>query len=205
MPASKSETSNLLELHRLGDEMAHNDLIEHACKRLWQLTSRMLRSYPGVRRWEETDDVLQKALIRLWNALKAVKPDSKRHFYNLAALQIRRELIDLARHYRGPQSHEANHHTDGAGKAADDKGGSLAGVPAKPTNPSSPDALLAICDKVDSLPTNEREVVDLRFYHDLSCEVTAVMLAVSESTVKRRWQSARLKLHKAIKVAAIPD
>jgi DNA-directed RNA polymerase specialized sigma24 family protein len=122
---SGEETAQLLDLVRLGDEQARNRLVAHACERLRRLTSRMLQGYPGVRRWEETDDVLQNALLRLCRALEGTTPESVRHFYNLAALQIRRELIDLARHHLGPQGHGSKHYTDGSGRAADDKGGAL--------------------------------------------------------------------------------
>ncbi len=56
----------------------------------------MLRDYPRVKRWEDSDDVLQNALIRLLQALAAVKISTAKDFYALAALQIRRELLDLA-------------------------------------------------------------------------------------------------------------
>ena len=42
-------------------------------------------------------------------ALNDVKPALLRDFYRLAAVQVRRELIDLARHYYGPQGHGAHH------------------------------------------------------------------------------------------------
>ena len=40
-----------------GDESARKELFECAYHRLTQLTRKMLRSYPRVRRWEETDDL----------------------------------------------------------------------------------------------------------------------------------------------------
>ena len=63
-------------------------------------------------RWEGTDDVLQRAMLRLYQSLEAVTLESGRHFYNLAATQIRRELIELARHYYGPQGQGTRHETD---------------------------------------------------------------------------------------------
>ena len=56
----------------------------------------MLRDYPALRRWVETGDVLQSSLVRLMRALETLKVESPRHFLALSALQIRRELIDLA-------------------------------------------------------------------------------------------------------------
>ena len=41
----------------------------------------------------------------------------------LAAVQVRRELLDLAKHHFGPEGGGANHHTDG--QPADDEGGAM--------------------------------------------------------------------------------
>src|SRR5262245_57434375 len=92
-----------------GDETARDELLGGTCQQLERLTRKMLRDYPGVRRWEQTGDVLQNASLRLCRALQQVKPPTLRDYYRLAALQIRRELTDLARHYYGPQGGGANH------------------------------------------------------------------------------------------------
>src|SRR5436305_5872475 len=92
-----------------GDESARSELLRCASERLTRLTRKMLRDFPGVHRWEQTDDVLQNANLRLYSALKAVTPPSARDFFRLAALQIRRELLDMARRYAGPMGLGANH------------------------------------------------------------------------------------------------
>ena len=84
---------------RVGDESARAALLDCAADRLARLARKMLKGYPGVARWEQTDDVAQNALIRLDRALRAVTPPTARDFFRLAAAQVRRELIDLARHY----------------------------------------------------------------------------------------------------------
>src|SRR6516165_11191633 len=94
---------------RQGDEAARQELLEGTCERLRQLTQTMLRDYRRLKRWEETDDVLQNALVRLHRALQQVTPPTLRDFYRLATLQIRRELIDLSRHYYGPEGRGACH------------------------------------------------------------------------------------------------
>ena len=66
----------------------------------------MLKGYPGVARWEQTDDVAQNALIRMDRALRAIPRRRLPDFSRLAAAQVRRELIDLARHYFGPRGPE---------------------------------------------------------------------------------------------------
>src|SRR5438034_9462785 len=84
-----------LERIRAGDESARDELLRASCGHLERLARKMLQQYPRVRRWEETGDVLQNALLRLFRALKTVRPDSARAFFGLAAEQIRRELLDL--------------------------------------------------------------------------------------------------------------
>ena len=61
----------------------------------------MLRQdFPRLKNWEETDDVLQNAALRLDRALGVVPVASAAEFFRLAATVIRRELLDLARHYQ---------------------------------------------------------------------------------------------------------
>jgi RNA polymerase sigma-70 factor (ECF subfamily) len=47
---------------------------------------------------------------------------------------------------------------------------------------------------VDSLPDEEREVVQLLWYEGLRQPEAAVVLGISLATLKRRWQVARLRL-----------
>ena len=134
---SDQTTTRLIQAHldrlHAGDAGARDGLIGVACERLRRLTRRMLGDFPGVRRWEETDDVLSEAVLRLCRALEDVCPATAREFLGLAALQVRRELCDLARRFRGPEGFAA-HHASGAA------GGSRAGPrrrrPTRPTNPT---------------------------------------------------------------------
>ena len=170
-----------LDLMRNGDDRGRTELCSHACERLRLLTRRMLRGYPLVRRWEQTDDVLQNAMLRLYRALADMTPDSLRHFYNLATLQIRRELLDLAKH------HARNE--DGQGKEPAD----VDGEPSSLVEWSEFHAL------VETLPDEEREVFALVWYHDLSLAEAADVLGVSTRTVIRRWQAARIRLQKGFR------
>jgi RNA polymerase sigma factor (sigma-70 family) len=100
-----TDARDLLGRLKAGDASARASLIALAQERFVALARAMLRRYPHVRRWEETDDLLQAALVRLHRSLAEVQPDDVSHFDNLAAVQIRRELIDLARSYQGPEGH----------------------------------------------------------------------------------------------------
>src|SRR6516165_4728037 len=108
-----SMMQHLLPRAVAGDDAAVDALLRHYSERLTILTRRMLGDFQRVRRWAETDDVLQNALLRLLGALRSVKPQTPRDFFALASLQIRRELIDLARHFYGPEGIGANHDSQG--------------------------------------------------------------------------------------------
>ena len=69
---------SLLRQHADGNETFSAEIIEHACERLERLTRKMLNGYRKVKRWEETGDVLQNAMIRLHRSLTLVKPASPR-------------------------------------------------------------------------------------------------------------------------------
>jgi RNA polymerase sigma factor (sigma-70 family) len=190
------ETARLLDLIRMGDDQARSRLLAHACERLRRLTRHMLRDHADVRRWEQTDDVLQNALIRLCRAFEAATPESPRHFYRLAALEIRRELIDLFRHHLGPLGHGARHDT--GVHSGDCPEGLAATQPDRAGEPSSLAEWADFHRAVESLPDVEREVVDLLWYEGLTQEEAAPILGVSLRTVRRRWQSARLKINEAL-------
>lgn len=179
-----------------GEAAAWTELLAHACERLRRLARKMLGGYPDLRRWEQTDDLLQNALLRLHRALSEVGPKSVRHFFNLAAVQMRRELLDLAARHFGPEGQGANHHTDGP-PAARERGGALDRQAAE--EPASLDGWTEFHGRIEALPDDEREVVGLLWYEGLSQEEAAAVLAVSVRTVKRRWQAARLLIYEAVK------
>jgi RNA polymerase sigma-70 factor (ECF subfamily) len=194
--ASHTTTRIQLRLDRLraGDESARDELVKIARERLSRLAHKMLRCYPTVRRWEQTDDVLQNAALRLCRSLEAVKPESVRSFINLAAVQIRRELIDLARHYGGPHG-PGRHHAD-----PDRLDGS--GGPTDPGTETDDPARLADWTEfhvqVEALPGEEKEIFDLLWYQGLPQAEAAALLGVTERVVRYRWRAARLELHERL-------
>jgi RNA polymerase sigma factor (sigma-70 family) len=185
-----------LDRMHAGEAGARDELLGHAYGRLQRLTRKMLKGYPGVRRWAQTDDVLQNALLRLLRALEEVQPATVRDFFALTTEQIRRELLDLARHYFGPQGLGARHATHA--------GGEHASSPAydRPDQSHEPSALAAwreFHEQVRELPDEEREVVGLLFYQELTQAEAAAVLHVTVRTVQRRWHAALLKLHAIFK------
>ena len=185
-----TQIQGLIDRANAGDETSKEALLDHACDRLFRLTRKMFHGSGDLRRWEQTDDIFQSSMLRLHKALERTKVESVRHFFNLAALQIRRELIDTARKHFGPEGIAANHHTDM--QAPDESGGSLHAAADEPEDLAQWTQFHTL---VERLPDDEREVVNLLFYEALTQEEAAQLLGVNVRTVKRRWQAARLKLN----------
>ena len=104
MPESDFNSANLQRLivrWQAGDRGAADELLLATKARLEKLARRMTRSFPNVRGQADTGDVLQNSLIRLLRTLLTLRPTTTRDFFNLAAVHIRRELLDLARRCKG--------------------------------------------------------------------------------------------------------
>jgi RNA polymerase sigma-70 factor (ECF subfamily) len=177
-----------------GDEVALDALLRHCSERLTILTRRMLGDFQRVRRWVETDDVLQNALLRLLATLRSVQPQTLRDFFGLVSLQIRRELLDLARHFYGPEGIGANHDSHLPAGSNSSGGHDPADVRQQPATLAEWRELHELMDR---LPDAEREVVGLLFYQGLSQAEAAEVLNVSLRTVQRRWHDALCRLHRA--------
>lgn len=190
------ELQSWLDRMKTGDksvvDQARGEIIRLAGGRLELLTRKMLRRNTRLHRWEETGDVLQNALVRLHRALETVKPESVAQLFGLAATQIRRELVDMARRHFGPMGDAAHHHTDG--KAAVDRDGAQREFGDSRGEPSTLAEWTDFHEKAGRLPNTEREVFDLLWYQGLNQEEAGALLGVTSRTVKSRWRSAKILL-----------
>jgi RNA polymerase sigma factor (sigma-70 family) len=172
-----------------GDRSAFDELLRQTTARLERLAHKMLAGYPNVRRWADTDDVLQNALMRLARSLKKLQPDSVRAFFGLAAEHLRRELLDLYAHFYGARGLGANQSSvkpGGVEPACEDH------------DPGELEKWCHFHEEVARLPDDLREVVALIFYHGRTQVEAAELLGVTERTIRRRWQSAMLQLHSSL-------
>jgi RNA polymerase sigma-70 factor (ECF subfamily) len=193
-PDRTTQVQLRLDRLREGDESVRAELLKGVNGRLGRLAEKMLKDFPGVARWEQTDDVLQGALLRLDRALRASVPPTGRDFFCLAAALIRRELIDLSRHHFG----RGGGKTPPAALGVSDDGID----PVEPTDSTLDPRRLALWTEfhrqVDVLPEEDRELFDLLWYQGLEKSEVAALLGVTERTVNRRWVAARLSLVKRL-------
>jgi RNA polymerase sigma factor (sigma-70 family) len=65
-------------------------------------------------------------------------------------------------------------------------------------DPEDLDRWQAFHQGVEQLPEDQREVVNLIYYHGWTQVEAAHLLQVSERTVRRRWESALAQLHRLL-------
>lgn len=179
-----------------GDPLAGDRIIELCSGRLREMAHRMLGHFPTVRRHDDTDDVFQGAALRLHRALgqMAANRESPRSVLALAATQIRRELVDLARRNAAASSYAANHDTnvwEAAGKprhvveqvAVQDEG---------------LDRWEHFHTVIAALPPEELEVFQLAWYLGADQKTIATVIGCSERTVRSLWLRARESVKAAL-------
>jgi RNA polymerase sigma-70 factor (ECF subfamily) len=161
------------------------ELLERAAGRLRLLCGTLLhKSYPRLTRPPanlETDELLGDVVAGLLTALRKTRPSTVRHFFALANQHMRWQLNDLAgRLDKRP-----------AAAALAESG--VAASPASMDSGLSPDAR-RILEVIEGLPEDEREVFELVGIQGLTHAEAATVLEVSQKTVQRRLNEARLLL-----------
>jgi RNA polymerase sigma-70 factor (ECF subfamily) len=192
--STTSELQQLIERMNAGDPTGRDALIGRARERLHRLTRVALRDFQKLRVFEESDDVVQAAAMRLQRALESVQIATVMDFFRLASRHVRFELLDLNRRYFGPEGGGAHlplpgHDAEPATIVRSD--GALA------VKQNAPEASLfwsEFHERVEQMPDDERETFELVWYQGLTQAEAAQALKVSVPTIKRRWLRARLIL-----------
>lgn len=184
----------LQRMHQ-GLDGADHELIAVARERLLLLTRTMYRSFPRLRRFEDTDDVFQSAMFHFSESLRRITPRDLRDFFALAGLHIRRTLLDLCRRYLGPQ-----------GAATRELASVVNGNDSEPTHeladvsPTAEALLLwgEFHQQIGELPSELREVFELTWYHGLTQQEISDILEVSSRTIRKRWRESCHLLYKRL-------
>lgn len=165
---------------------ARAELLQLTRDRLMAMLRAQLPRSARLRRWEQSDDVLQNVQVRLLRCFDQVSISSAREYLALAATNMRRELIDLARHHFRESGSAHNHATpgshDGWAQCVDHDDAAKLSEWAE------------LHEFIAELPEPLREVVDLLWYHDLKNREVAELLGVSTKTVTRRWVEAKAEI-----------
>lgn len=168
----------LLLLSYQGNSHAREELFIRSLDRLRTMTRQMFYEFPKLLTLEQTDDILNKAVLRLHRSLDEVKPRSARDFFGLASLQMRRVLADLARYY---SVRSVKYKTN---------------TPPKSHLPGPLDLYewSEFHEAIDGMSADDLELFHLLFYQGLSIVEVAEMFGEHPKTLRRHWRQARVRL-----------
>lgn len=188
-PTGPADITRLLVAWREGDPDALDRVAPLVYDHLHRLASSYLRDER--RRSLQTTELVHEAYLRLVDA--DVDWDSRRHFYVVAARQMRRVLVDQARRRA-------------AGKR--DAGGELITLDDAQLAPGPPVDLLALDEALAELTLlDERKarVIELSYFAGLTIPEIAQTLDISSATVERDLRNARAWLAKSLRREAPPS
>lgn len=186
---------DILRAHRAGDPRAADMLIQHCYAQVHERACRLLPRYASVARHERPSDVAQDVSLGLLQALRSTRPESARHLLSLAAKKVRETLCDLARRHAGQRHGLENVQSQGAVPGAQHP--ALAAVADDP-GPATLDDWTRFQHAIDSLPEDEREVMQLKWFCGLSEQKIAEVLGMSRSSVQRLWKAAKDRISEAM-------
>ena len=184
-PEARGDITVLLSRVEKGDRHATEELFPVVYAELRELAERFLAG-------ERRNHTLQPTALVHEAYLRLVGPDasweSRAHFFGAAATAIRRILTDHARSRdrlkRG-----------GGKKPVSLEEAEIVAASAEEHDLVGLDEALTSLAKLDA---QKARVVELRFFGGLSIEQTATVLGVSNSTVIRDWQFAKVWLHREL-------
>lgn len=191
MPELSSESvSELLAKWQDGHDEALRALLPLVYKELRRLAHHCLQQERSGHTLQSTA-LVHEAYVRFAKNAPA-HFENRGHFFAISAQLMRQILVDYARSRRAAKRNAGQEVTwdDAITWAAQ----------------RSPD-LIALDDalhELAKLDPQQSRIVELRFFGGLSIEETARILAVSPTTVKREWRSARAWLHRELKRLSQP-
>jgi RNA polymerase sigma factor (TIGR02999 family) len=133
--------------------------------------------------------LVHEAYIRLVDLEPARRWNGRQHFLAVAAIAMRRILVDWARK-----------------KGSTKRGGDRSRIDLDDVelmSHSRPETVLAVDEALEQLAAHDADsarVAELRLFSGLSLEEVAQSLGISTSTAHRRWLYARASLHDALTV-----
>ena len=180
------ELEQLLEQYEDKNPDSFARIIELSMQRIQQLAHYKLLNDRFVHADIQTDDLFQSASLRLYKAMKDVRPRTKNEFLLLVGTMIRREILDTARRLRKRcRICRTTLESDGQidlSHLADDQ------------NSYTPEEWICLHEAIDTLNEDERRLFELLFYEGNTQLKAAEILGKSEQYVYRCWRKAKVKL-----------
>lgn len=182
-----SDITKLVNEAGAGDAEARQQVVLQVYGELRRLASYYLRRERPEHAWSTTD-LINEMYLKLFHGSTPLNVNDRRHFFAVAATQLRRVLVDYAREGNASKRKglnvEFNEMFHGAGDA--DRN------------------LIALDDALISLGKEDAEahrIVELRFFGGFTYEEIAEMESTNVAHVRRTWDFARAWLEDSMKRA----
>ena len=185
MSPASPDLTQLLASWREGNPAAREQLIEAVYLELRRLAHHHLRRERSGHTLQTTA-LVHDAFLELVDQ-RQVEWQGRAHFFGIAALVMRRILVEHART-----------------AAAQKRGGDFVRVPLDDDISSAPDrdfsilALEEVLERLAALDPQQGRIVELRFFGGLTVEETAHVTGLSPRTVKREWRMAKAWLQREL-------
>ncbi len=178
-----SDVTRILSAIEQGDPQAAEQLLPFVYDELRKLAAlKLMQEKPG--QTLQATALVHEAYLRLVNAAKIQRWDSRGHFFAAAAEAMRRILLNRARDKkrakRGGERHRVD--LDQIEIALD----------------TNDEELIALDDALTQLAGEDPDaarLVNLRFFAGLTLKDAAVSLGLSQRTAERQWSYARAWLY----------
>ncbi|WP_293676785.1 ECF-type sigma factor [uncultured Phenylobacterium sp.] len=178
--APNDEVRVLLAAWRAGDRGARDRLFAMLYAELGLTASAMLRGERDVSL--SIGDLVHETIIKLI-ALDQIDWQDRAHFMALTSVMMRRALIE---HVRAKRTAKRQHVKVELHTNLPDVGN------------ADLDEINEALNRLGRIDPERAEIVEMRYFGGMEVADIAVVLKLSESTVKRRWQAARLWLYEAL-------
>ena len=179
------EVTRLLQKWSGGDEHALEELMPLLYEELHRIASRFMRR-ERKEHTLQTTALVHEAYMQLLSSGQ-LEPESRTHFYAVAAHLMRRILVDHAR-----------------GRKAQKRGGDFQRIPLEDSelssSPRSAD-LVELDDALQSLQDFDEtkgRILELRFFGGLTVEETSVVLGLKAHRVHQEGELAKAWLHREL-------
>jgi len=181
---SFNSVSKLLAQWHAGDDEALHSALPLVYKELRRIAHRQLRKERPNHTLQSTA-LVHEAYLRL-ERQGAVQFQNRDHFLAICAELMRQILVEYERRRK------ARKRDGGVRLTLDDR-------LALRTRDIDLLALDDALNELAALDPQQSRIVVLRFFSGLSIEETSREMGLSQATVKRRWETARLWLHRAMR------
>jgi RNA polymerase sigma-70 factor, ECF subfamily len=191
-PQPKGEITRLLAQASNGNKSAFDELVPLVYDELHKIASSRLRIEDSGHTLTPTA-LVHEAYLKLVQQERA-EWQSRAHFFAVAALAMRRILINHAKT-------RARQKRGGGAVRLDLEAAEKLGETSVPFNDEQADELIALDGALSQLKEFNEEgaqVIEYRFFGGLQFKEIAEVIGVSEVTVRRRWTAARAWLRKEL-------